>query len=50
MLALMWNLLAGYADIISVGQQAFVGIGAYAFFGFTALAHLNPSSPFRSRR
>jgi branched-chain amino acid transport system permease protein len=40
-LALMWNLLAGYADIISVGQQGFVGVGAYAFFGFTALAHLN---------
>jgi branched-chain amino acid transport system permease protein len=40
-LALMWNLLAGYADIISIGQQGFVGVGAYAFFGFTALAHLN---------
>ena len=40
-LALMWNLLAGYADIISVGQQGFVGVGAYAFYGFTALAHLN---------
>src|SRR5271165_1596449 len=40
-LALMWNLLAGYADIISVGQQGFVGVGAYAFFGFTALAHLS---------
>src|SRR5271166_5617351 len=40
-LALMWNLLAGYADIISVGQQGFVGVGAYAFYGFTALAHFN---------
>src|SRR5271166_5938835 len=40
-LALMWDLLAGYADIISVGQQGFVGVGAYAFFGFTARAHLN---------
>jgi branched-chain amino acid transport system permease protein len=40
-LALMWNLLAGYADIISVGQQGFVGVGAYAFYGFTALAHIN---------
>ena len=36
-LAVMWNLLAGYADIVSVGQHAFVGVGAYAFFGFTAL-------------
>jgi branched-chain amino acid transport system permease protein len=37
-LAIMWNLLAGYADIVTVGQHAFVGVGAYAFFGFTALA------------
>jgi branched-chain amino acid transport system permease protein len=37
-LAVMWNLLAGYADIVTVGQHAFVGVGAYAFFGFTALA------------
>ena len=41
-LAIMWNLLAGYADIVTVGQHAFVGIGAYAFFGFTALWGLNP--------
>jgi branched-chain amino acid transport system permease protein len=36
-LAVVWNLLAGYADIVSVGQHAFVGVGAYAFFGFAAL-------------
>lgn len=41
-LALMWNLLAGYADIVTVGQHAFVGVGAYALFGFTALAGLDP--------
>jgi branched-chain amino acid transport system permease protein len=41
-LAIMWNLLAGYADIVTVGQHAFVGVGAYAFFGFTALLGLNP--------
>lgn len=41
-LALMWNLLAGYADIITVGQHAFVGIGAYAFFGFLVLAGFDP--------
>ena len=40
-LAIMWNLLAGYADIVTVGQHAYVGIGAYAFFGFTALLGLN---------
>ncbi|MGH6990428.1 MAG: branched-chain amino acid ABC transporter permease [Stellaceae bacterium] len=33
-LAMMWNLLAGYADIVTVGQQAFVGVGAYALYGF----------------
>jgi branched-chain amino acid transport system permease protein len=41
-LALMWNLLAGYADIVTVGQHAFVGVGAYAFYGFAVLAKLNP--------
>jgi len=29
-LAVMWNLLAGYAGMVSVGQQAFFGLGAYA--------------------
>src|SRR6266487_3875344 len=28
-MATMWNLLAGYAGLVSVGQQAFVGLGAY---------------------
>lgn len=41
-LAVMWNLLAGYADIVTVGQHGFVGAGAYAFFGFAALMHLDP--------
>ncbi len=40
-LAIMWNLLAGYADIVTVGQHAYVGVGAYAFFAFTALMDLN---------
>ncbi|WP_284163437.1 branched-chain amino acid ABC transporter permease [Frigidibacter sp. SD6-1] len=31
-LAVMWNLLAGYAGVMSIGQQAFVGVGAYALF------------------
>jgi len=30
MFASMWNLLAGYAGLVSVGQQAFVGLGGYA--------------------
>ncbi len=29
-LASMWNLLAGYCGLISVGQQAYVGVGAYS--------------------
>jgi branched-chain amino acid transport system permease protein len=37
-LAMMWNLLAGYADIVTVGQHAFVGIGAYALYGFAVNA------------
>ncbi|MDH4565267.1 branched-chain amino acid ABC transporter permease [Pseudomonas sp. BN414] len=31
-LAQMWNLLAGYAGMVSVGQQAFVGLGGYLLF------------------
>ena len=41
-LAMMWNLLAGYADIVSVGQHGFVGVGAYAMFGLTSVAAINP--------
>lgn len=29
-LAVMWNALAGYGGMVSVGQQAFFGFGAYA--------------------
>jgi branched-chain amino acid transport system permease protein len=29
-LGVMWNVLAGYGGLVSVGQQAFFGIGAYA--------------------
>jgi branched-chain amino acid transport system permease protein len=31
-MAQAWNLLAGYTGFVSVGQQAFVGLGAYALF------------------
>jgi branched-chain amino acid transport system permease protein len=41
-LAQLWNLLAGCAGLISVGQQAFVGVGAYALFAFTVVAGLDP--------
>lgn len=28
-LGTMWNLLAGYGGMVSIGQQAYIGIGAY---------------------
>jgi branched-chain amino acid transport system permease protein len=30
MFAMMWNLLAGYGGMVSIGQQAFFGLGGYA--------------------
>jgi branched-chain amino acid transport system permease protein len=41
-LAQCWNLLAGYAGLVSVGQQAFVGIGAYAMFAGVILWGWDP--------
>jgi branched-chain amino acid transport system permease protein len=41
-MACMWNLLAGYAGLVSVGQQAFVGIGAY----LVLVCSLHGLSPF----
>jgi branched-chain amino acid transport system permease protein len=36
-IATMWNLLAGFGGLVSVGQQAFIGIGAYALVFFADL-------------
>ncbi|WNM24416.1 branched-chain amino acid ABC transporter permease [Demequina capsici] len=36
-LATTWNLLAGYAGMVSVGQQAYIGLGAYGIFVFNDL-------------
>lgn len=41
-LAQMWNLLAGYGGLLSVGQQAFVGIGGYTLVGLGLRAGINP--------
>lgn len=41
-LAQMWNLMAGYGGLISVGQQAFVGIGGYSLFIFAQHAGVHP--------
>jgi branched-chain amino acid transport system permease protein len=39
--ASMWNLLAGYAGLVSVGQQAFIGLGSYLVL-FVGLRGINP--------
>jgi branched-chain amino acid transport system permease protein len=40
-LAQMWNLLAGYGGLLSVGQQGFVGLGAYSLVVLGLLGGLN---------
>ncbi len=41
-LATMWNLLAGYAGLISVGQHAYVGLGGYLMFSCVLFLGMNP--------
>jgi branched-chain amino acid transport system permease protein len=41
--AMMWNLLAGYGGMVSIGQQAFFGIGGYVML---ILANYCGVSPF----
>ncbi len=41
-LASLWNLLAGYAGLVSVGQQAFVGLGGYLLFAMVILGGVHP--------
>jgi branched-chain amino acid transport system permease protein len=41
-LASLWNLLAGYAGLVSVGQQAFVGLGGYLLFALAMLFGVHP--------
>ena len=41
-LAQAWNLLAGYAGLVSVGQQAYVGLGCYVFLIATAFLDVPP--------
>jgi branched-chain amino acid transport system permease protein len=41
-LALNWNMLAGFAGLMSVGQQLFVGVGGYAMFAAVILWGLDP--------
>jgi branched-chain amino acid transport system permease protein len=41
-LAQYWNLLAGYAGLVSIGQQAFIGLGAYSLFAATLIGNVDP--------
>ena len=41
-IAQMWNLLAGYAGLVSVGQQAFIGVAGYAMFVLASNFGINP--------
>jgi branched-chain amino acid transport system permease protein len=41
-LAQAWNLLAGYAGLVSVGQQAYVGLGCYVFLIATVFLNVPP--------
>ena len=41
-LASLWNLMAGYAGLVSVGQQAYVGFGGYMLFALTIFGGLPP--------
>ncbi len=41
-IAQMWNLLAGYAGLVSVGQQAFIGVGGYVLFVLANGMGFNP--------
>lgn len=41
-LASLWNLLAGFTGLVSIGQQAYVGFGGYMLFAFAIFAGVNP--------
>jgi branched-chain amino acid transport system permease protein len=41
-LAQLWNLMLGYAGLISVGQQGFIGVGAYTLWLFADILHMSP--------
>ena len=40
--AMMWNLLAGYGGMVSIGQQAFFGFGGYVMLLLGNFLGLNP--------
>jgi len=40
--AMMWNLLAGYGGMVSIGQQAYLGVGGYTLVALGNFAGMNP--------
>src|SRR5260370_33523976 len=47
-LASLWNLLAGYAGLVSVGQRAYVGLGGPGWLRPALEARLPPARPLAS--
>jgi branched-chain amino acid transport system permease protein len=41
-MAQMWNLLAGYGGLISIGQQAYIGLGGYGLVVLANDVHVDP--------
>jgi branched-chain amino acid transport system permease protein len=41
-MAQMWNLLAGYGGLMSLGHQLFIGVGAYALFDLAQRTGVSP--------
>ena len=41
-LAQMWNLLAGYGGLMSLGHQLFIGVGAYGLFDLAQRTGVSP--------
>ena len=48
--AMMWNLLAGYGGMVSIGQQAFFGFGGYVMLMLGNFAGVNPFVADSARR
>ena len=40
--AMMWNLLAGYGGMVSIGQQAYLGLGGYALLVMGNFLEIDP--------
>src|SRR5512134_579563 len=40
--AMMWNLLAGYGGMVSIGQQAYLGLGGYTLVALGNFTGMNP--------